>query len=296
MVKGNTNESFVMSPRIDFVFKLIFGDDKNKDLLIALLSAILKMPKAEFEGIEIVNSELLREFQEDRKGILDVRARTREGEQIDIEIQILPIHFMPERTLFYWAKMYTGQVNPGDTYNKLRKCITINIVDFKCTPQKRPHSSYYLREAESGHKLTEVLEVHFLELPKLLDEQVTIDEDDPIVQWMTFIAAKSKGVMEVLADKNKDIGKAFDLLEIISKDEHARMVYEARQAEIRDKAMWLIEAEEMGMEKGMEEGMNKKASEIAQNLLSMGIPFDSIAKATGLTEEQINKLDRSNRE
>ena len=113
MLKESTNESFVMSPRIDFVFKLIFGDDKNKDLLIALLSAVLKMTKTTFEGIEIINSELLREFQEDKKGILDVRARTQDGEQINIEIQILPTNFMPERTLFYWAKMYTGQLIRG---------------------------------------------------------------------------------------------------------------------------------------------------------------------------------------
>ena len=50
-----------MSPKDDFVFKLIFGDEKNKDL-IALLSAILGVPKEDFEGLEIINSELLREF------------------------------------------------------------------------------------------------------------------------------------------------------------------------------------------------------------------------------------------
>ena len=45
------DDGFLMSPKIDFVFKLIFGDDKNKDLLIALLSAILGVPKEEFEGM-----------------------------------------------------------------------------------------------------------------------------------------------------------------------------------------------------------------------------------------------------
>lgn len=40
--------------------------------------------------MEIINSELIREFVEDKKGILDVRVKTRLGKQIDIEIQILP--------------------------------------------------------------------------------------------------------------------------------------------------------------------------------------------------------------
>ena len=128
------DDGFLMSPKIDFVFKLIFGDEKNKELLIALLSAILRVPKEDFEGLEIVNSELLREFAEDKKGILDVRVKTKGGKQIDVEIQILPTEFMPERTLFYWSKMYTGQVKPGDTYRRLKKRITINIVNFKCIP------------------------------------------------------------------------------------------------------------------------------------------------------------------
>jgi len=46
------------------------------------------VPAEEFEGIEIINSELLREFAEDRKGILDVRVKTKREKQIDIEIQI----------------------------------------------------------------------------------------------------------------------------------------------------------------------------------------------------------------
>lgn len=36
------------------------------------------------------------------------------------------------------------------------------------------------------------------------------------------------------AQKNKDIKSAYDLLQIISRDEKARMIYEARQAEIHD--------------------------------------------------------------
>lgn len=51
-----TDDGFLMSPKVDFVFKLIFGDTKNKDLLIAFLSAVLGVPAKEFERIEIINS------------------------------------------------------------------------------------------------------------------------------------------------------------------------------------------------------------------------------------------------
>ena len=134
MINKNENfddDNFIMSPKVDFVFKLIFGDEKNKEVLIAFLSAALRLSKEEFKDIELLNTELLKEFKEDKKGILDIRVKTKKGEHIDVEIQILPTEFMAERTLFYWCKMYLSQVNPGDIYGKLKKCITINIVNFE---------------------------------------------------------------------------------------------------------------------------------------------------------------------
>ena len=160
---------------------------------------------------------------------------------------------MPERTMFYWSKMYISQVKPGDPFHALKKCITINIVDFNCTPLQKIHSSYHLTEDETGYRLTDILEVHFLEIRKLVDPEIPRDENDPVVEWMEFIDAKSKGVIEMLADKNQDIKKAYDLLQIISKDEKARMLYEAREAERRDQITWMESAKAEGEAKGKAE-------------------------------------------
>jgi predicted transposase/invertase (TIGR01784 family) len=284
--RKQSDDGFLMSPKIDFVFKLIFGDEKHKDLLIAFLSAVLGLPEREFQEISIINTELLREFTEDKKGILDVRAKTRAGKQIDVEIQILPTEFMPERTMFYWSKMYLSQVKSGDTYDRLMKCITINIVDFKCVPLNKLHTKYHLTEDETGYKLTDILEVHFLELPKLFENEVLKDANDPIVQWMQFIDAKSKGVMEMLAEKNNDIKKAYDLLQIISKDDKARMVYEAREAELRDQLTRLKSAEE----KGIEKGANEKTIKIAEKMIKRGDSIEDIIELTELTRDTILEL------
>lgn len=290
----NIDDRFIMSPKIDFVFKLIFGDEKNKDILIAFLSAVLKMPVEEFAGIEIINNELLREFAEDKKGILDVRAKMSSGKQIDIEIQILPTQFMPARTLFYWSKMYSSQARTGDSYAVLKKCITINILDFKCIPLNKLHSCYHLTEDETGYQLTDILEIHFLELPKLFDEAVEKDESEPLIQWMEFIDGKSKGVMEMLATKNEEIKKALSILEIVSQDEKARMLYEAREAEIRDQITRIESARKEGikegMEKGIEKGMKKGMEELAVKLINKGIDIDVIIQASGLSREEIEAL------
>ena len=107
---------------------------------------------------------------------------------------------------------------------------------------------------------------------------------------MTFIDGKSKGVMEVLAKKNKDIKSAYDLLQIISHDEKARMIYEARQAEIHDQLPRLHSAHQKGKAEGKTEGLKKAKVNFARLMLSEGEAIAKIIKYTGLSREEIEKL------
>lgn len=128
--------------------------------------------------------------------------------------------------------------------------------------------------------MTDILELHFLEIPKLFDEEIERDENDPIVQWMEFLDAKSKGVIEMLAEKNKDIKKAYDLLQIISKDEKARMLYESRQAEISDQLTRIKSAEEKGVLR------------VVENLLKMGLNVEQIAIAAEISVERVLEIKK----
>ena len=286
-----------MSPKIDFAFKLIFGDQKHKDITIGFLTAVLDIPEGELADIEIINSELLREYKEDKKGILDVRAKTKDGRQINIEIQILPTEFMPEHTLFYWSKMFTSQIHAGEEYDMLKKCITINIVDFDCTPLKQVHSCYHLTEDHQGHRLTDILEVYFLELPKLNEKGVPVREDDAVVQWMMFIDSRSEEVMEMLAAKNMHISSALDYLKIISQDEKARMAYEAREAELMDQRtrvkFALLKGEEIGIKKGKVEGKAEGKAEIIHAMLSRGMSVEDIASIVSMDVLAVSEIQRN---
>lgn len=91
----------------------------------------------------------------------------------------------------------------------------------------------------------------FMEIPKLDDPEIPRDEFDHVVEWMEFLDAKSKGVMEMLAEKNQDIKKAYDILQIISKDEKARMLYDAREAALRDELTRIETAENKGEAEGL---------------------------------------------
>ena len=104
----------------------------------------------------------------------------------------------------------------------------------------------------------------------------------------------------MLAEKNKDIKKAYDLLKIISKDEKAKMLYEARQAEISDQLTRLKSAEEKGIEKGIERGIERgiekgateKALRVAEKMLRRGDSIEDIVNMTELSKENIIDLKK----
>lgn len=268
-------DNFLMSPKNDYAFKMLFGDERNKDILISFLNSVLK---DRIDDVVLLNTELKREYLEDKHGILDVRAITDNGINIDIEIQLLKTKYMPERTLYYWAKMFIEQLKSGDKFSKLKKTVTINILDFESLPVEKFHSSFHIIEDETGIKLTDVMEVHFLEIPKLYENQ-DLDENDGLTQWMMFLESRSKEVLDMLAEKNTDIKKAYSILQVMSKDKEARALYLAREMALHDEATRIEEAEERGKKEG--------SIIIAKNLINLGINEEDVIKATGLSKEEI---------
>lgn len=77
-----------VKPLNDFIFKKIFGEKGNEDILISFINAVLNRTSREvITEIEIVNNkELSKDVINDKTGIIDVRAKTSKGENIDIEV------------------------------------------------------------------------------------------------------------------------------------------------------------------------------------------------------------------
>ena len=101
-----------VKPLNDFIFKKIFGEKGNEDILISFINAVLKRTNKEpITEIEIIdNKQLTKEVINDKTGIIDVRARTAKGENVDIEVQLTDQGNMDKRTLFYWGKMYLENI------------------------------------------------------------------------------------------------------------------------------------------------------------------------------------------
>ncbi|AOR24742.1 Rpn family recombination-promoting nuclease/putative transposase [Clostridium taeniosporum] len=272
MLKG------LLDPKIDFIFKNIFGTEKNSRILISFLNSVLKNNDP-IKSVEIKNTDIEKAFVEDKFSRLDVKATTSNNEIINIEIQLKNEYNMIKRSLYYWSKLYEEQLNEGDDYSQLKRTVCINILNFKYLKTKRFHNRYRLKEVDTNEELTNVEEIHFIEIPKLEDE---CDEKDLLVAWTQFLQDPESEKVRNLEMTIDEIREAKDELIRISNDKNQRQLYEMRSKILKDKISALNEAERKGVEQGK--------IEVAKNLLNMGLSIEQISIGTGLTIEEITKI------
>ena len=284
----------LLDPKMDFVFKNIFGSEKNPNILISFLNATLK-PKDLITSVEIKNTDLNKGYIEDKFSRLDVKATTSNNEIINIEIQLKNEYNMIKRSLYYWSKLYSEQLNEGEDYSILKRTICINILNFKYLKTRKFHSGYRLKEIYSNEELSDVAEIHFIEIPKLEEGS---DEKDMLVAWIEFLKDPESEKVRSLEMSIDEIRQAKDELIRMSNDDTQRELYEMRAKTLKDKISALNEAErkgkQKGMQKGIKEGMQKgekkKALEIAKSMIDMGLDKKTISKTTGLDLSEIEKL------
>ena len=276
----------LLDPKMDFVFKNIFGSEKHPNILISFLNATLK-PKDLITGVEIKNTDLNKGYIEDKFSRLDVKATTSNDEIINIEIQLKNEYNMIKRSLYYWSKLYSEQLNEGEDYSLLKRTICINILNFKYLKTRMFHSVYRMKEIHTNEELSDIEEIHFIEIPKLEDGS---DEKDMLVAWIEFLKNPESEKVRSLEMSVDEIREAKDELIKMSNDDTQRELYEMRAKTLRDKVSALNEAERKGIKKGREEGEKNKAIEIAKSLIDLGLDKESIAKSTGLDLCEVEKL------
>lgn len=281
--------TYLLSPKVDFVFKRIFGNEKHPNILISFLNAVMK-PIDPIKSVQIRNSDIEKEHIEDKYSRLDIKAVTNKGECINIEIQIKNEYNMIKRSLYYWSKMFENQIVEGDNYDKLSKTVCINILDFKYLKNDNFHNTYRLKEINTNEELTDTMELHFIEIPKLRKLDDTEEISDMLEAWVFFISSPESEVVEKLEMSKKEIKEAKSELLRMSVDSKERYMYEKRKESILEKISLIESAEQKGIEKGKKEGENRKTIEIAKKLIVNGLDDELIKNSTGLSIEEINIL------
>ena len=269
---------------------------RNENARIGFLSAVLKLDPTDIQKTTILNTFLSKTYADDKQGILDVRILLNDNTEIDIEVQLSKLAVWAERSLFYLAKIYVDQLEPGDSYHKLKKCVSISILDFVLFKDEETefYSCFHIREDRRNFLYTDKMEFHVIELPKLPEE---LKEDDNLLLWAKFINAEQKEEFAMLAEKSPYINSAYQHLQVISQDKEKRLEYEVREKAVRDHNQMMKEARERGMQEGRREGRlegrRESIIEVAENFIKMGLETAAISIGTGLSENEIEGLRKS---
>lgn len=278
----------LLNPKIDFVFKKIFGSEEHPEILISFLNAVLK-PKKPIVSVEIKNSDLEKEYIEDKFSRLDVKALTSNKEIINIEIQLKNEYNMIQRSLYYWSKLYEEQLSEGDRYDKLSRTVCINILDFKYLKNDRYHNGYRLKEIETNEELTDLQEIHFIEIPKLKRFESTEEIVDLLEGWVEFLRDPESEVIRKLEMSNKEIREAKDELYRLSRNSKERELYYLREKSLRDEISALANAKEKGLKEGLKQGLFEGKLESARSFLDI-LEDDTIATKLNIDVDIIKKL------
>ncbi len=291
------NDTLLLDLKIDFTFKQIFGRQDNRDILAAFLNALLKLAPPELitaEGIELLNPFLLKEDLHDKYGILDIRARLTSGTQLNIEIQLATRRNMAERTVYYFSKMFAEQLHGGEDYQKLKKTIVINILNFELLEKARSyHSVFHLWEDSERLKLTDVAEFHIIELPRLRDVPGRVDSRE--LQWLLFLKGVSDEVLEGWSMNEPMLKKARTVQEVLSHDKEMRYMYEQRRKALLDRTTtenWIRETQE---ERQKAEEERQKAEEERQKAEEERQKAEAALEQEKLRAEAVLEQERNDR-
>jgi predicted transposase/invertase (TIGR01784 family) len=218
-----------LDPKNDVVFKILFAAPAHRPVLIALLTAVLK-PTSPIRAASVLNPEIPKVLPGDRSVVLDIRVQLDDGRLVDVEMQVRVRKGASERFLYYWAKVYGNQLEPADPFTSLKPCVSVLFLGEPLLPGTRFHSTFRVRETHDHQDLTDRLELHIIELSKL----VYADPDDVLTAWGRFFAAQSDEELEVLAMTVPELKPAKVALDEISSDEKARQA--ALDRELNDAA------------------------------------------------------------
>ncbi len=168
----------------------------------AILKDSLESP---IVSLQLEDPHLHREHQDDKLSILDVSATLDTGTKVNIEIQLNNNHDMIKRSLYYWGKLYTSQLQKGMPYSSLSKTITINLLNFVLFPEYEEfYTTGKLWNIQQQKQFSDDIEIHVIELPKLMEqwweEKVNPWEDSFVRCLLLLPANEDEHLTQTLED------------------------------------------------------------------------------------------------
>jgi len=183
----------------DILFKMLFT--QYQDLLKKLVAELLGIQYKDITEFKVTSPELTPEFVGEKFCKIDINMVVN-GQKVNLEVQVNDEGNFPERSLFYWARMFSSALEEGGKYAALPRTITINIIDFFLFDCDEFHSEFEILEVKRRERLTDKFVKHFFELKKLppLEE---IDNGRDL--WLKLFKAETEEELAKIASLEVDV-------------------------------------------------------------------------------------------
>ena len=280
----------IVKLKLDIIFKRVFGDIRNKNIIIRFLADILEIKPDDIKEIHFDNVELPSEYCGEKFSRLDLKLELKdvndsETKIINIEMQVNSEPAFKDRTLYYWSKIYSEELKTSEEYDSLRKTICINIINFNLFESPEYQSHFQILEKERKELLTDKFSIYFFELRKVKKSQ----KGKPVEDWLKLINAEKEEELMALEMSTKipEVKDVIVKVRELSADEKLRRLAFYREKRLHDEANAIngsrregikigrAEGEKIGRAEGRAEGYKEIREKMRQK---------------GYSEEQINDL------
>ena len=288
-----------LDPKADLTFKRVFGE--HPDLVISLLNALLPftMAKEYITSVQYLNPELVPENPLRKNSIVDVRCMDSRGRQFIVEMQMIWSPEFMQRVMFNSAKAYVRQLDRKEDFHLLEPVYSLNLVN-DVFEKDVPEYYHYYRMVHEMHteKVIDGLHLIFVELPKFRPHSLTEKKMQVLwLRYLTEIEESTRNAPQELLD-NPDISKALTVVEESAYTDEQLLGYDKFWDIIRTERTIFNSAVRRGREKGFAEGRaegfaegeREKALAIAWKMKERGLPPEDIGDMTGLSIEEICRL------
>ena len=202
-----------------------------------------------------------------------------ENEVYDIEMQVERDPDIIKRSRYYHTSMDTNFLQKGHPYSELKPSYVIFICMHDPFKMGEPIYRFQQIDINLQLKLNDGTYTIFLatdcpkgKIPKELESFFTYVESGEVAENDDFV----KRIHQKVEEANQDA----EVSEIMTIEEEMKVRYSYGYKEGRSE----------GLAEGETIGAAQEKREIAKNLKKSGIPIDVIAKNTGLTAEEVEKL------
>lgn len=292
----------LLNPLADPIFKILFTTDspESKEALRCFLCDVLGK---EVTDVTLQPNELSGECLTDKQTEFDINCKL-DGKCVNIELQGQNHNSEYGRRVEYHVAHLLNHYTPkGTQWYDIPQVFQISVVNFIFNKNNDECVNRYSLKNQSGDEIAQILNVIFIELPKIAKLPDDVEKLTKPQLWGKFFLNASKedkqDFVKQLCKKNRGIKMATETLSLAS-EEHLNWYHESRywmhvSDELTMKRAATLEGraegKKLGLEEGRAEGLKQSQLEIAKKMVAAGnFSKEQIIEITGISEDEFEKL------